>query len=99
MFNHKFCLRRKTERFFLFVSSSKYLKKFVIVDHPDTIGPVEGNTLDRNGRVDLRDGAHLGRVPAREIPTQNVGRMLNKIASVAKQLVQLEERATYTRIL
>ena len=84
---------------FLFVPSSKYLKKFVIVDHPDAIGPVEGNALDRNGCVDLRDGAHLGRVPAREIPTQNVSRMLNEIASVAQQLVQLEESSTHASIL
>jgi hypothetical protein len=83
----------------LFVSLLKYLKKFVIVDHPDAIGPVEGDALDRNGRVDLRDGAHLGRVPAREIPTQNVGRMLNEIASVAKQLIQLEESSTHASIL
>ena len=54
------------------------LKENVIIDNPNSGRPIEGDALDGDGCVDLVNGAHLGGVPAREIPTQNALKVIKK---------------------
>jgi hypothetical protein len=52
-------------------NNNNYLKESVIVDDPNAGSPIEWDAHDGDGCVDLVDSAHLGGVPAREIPAQN----------------------------
>ena len=92
-FHHEVIIYKRKKLFLI------YLKKFFVVENPDAGGPVLWHALDRDGRVQFGHGAHLARVPASEVPTENVGRMLNELTAIAQQFVELVEGPTYTQVL